>query len=176
MRNLAYWGDEEARDVGDDLYAHAKSSICPPRNGPYTLFTSFTLPSYSKSSDHDFVPDLRIKFFDEDRTLVGCVETGNLAEISFNKAKERKGQEFFVLSILLLCLVSTLCIIGHGRRRRKGRQAIMKKQNSMLRRFHYVQTNRNGDFSNPSVSASRSFGSSTTGSRLPSFPTIPEVN
>lgn len=172
--NLVYWGDDQV--VGDDLYASATSTVCPLRDGPYTLFTTFTVPTYTKDTDFEFTPALRVDFYNEDRKQIGCVETGTLAEVSYRKKRERQGQRFFVLSFFLFCLVAAFCLLGHRRRRKQGEHATIKRQASMMRRFHYVQTTRSGEIA-PVVSSSESGSFSHSNSeRMATLPSsIPEV-
>ena len=172
--NAAYLGGEA---YGDDLYSQAKTTACPIRNGLYTFFTTFTIPPYSKDYDLDFTPDIRIEFFDEDRRLIGCVETGTLAELSSKKGKERQGRQLFIMSIVLLFLLSFIFLMGHRRKRKRGELDKRKKQASMLRRFHYIQTSRSGEIGiNPAMSpafSTSSVASSLSGAR--SSAVVPSV-
>lgn len=138
--NLAYWGgDIDA----DDLYANAITTPCPLKNGPYSLFTSFTVPSYMKDSYFDITPDIHLEFTRDDkregRGLIGCVETGTLAEVGFSKSMERRGERFFVLSILIFCLIFACCLLGHRRQREEAARRRRRQKQSMQRRFHYLQ-------------------------------------
>ncbi len=174
MANLMYWGDDET--VGDDIYASAQSNACPLHDGSYTFIATFTIPSYARDTDFVFTPALRVDFYEEDRKQIGCVETGTLAEVAFRKNRQRQGQRFFVMSFLVFGFISALCLLGHRRKRKEGEQANMKRQASMMRRFHYVQTTHSGEASPPlssSDSGSFSYGNSERPSSLP--PTIREV-
>lgn len=167
--NLVSWGD--------DTYGTSQATTCPLHDGFYTFFATFTVASHAKNADHDFTPALRIDFYDEDHQQIGCVESGSLAEIAYHKKREQQGQRFFVVSFLLLCMLSAFCLLGHRRRKKQGEHANMKRQASMMRRFHYIQTTRSGEIGqalNSSESGSNSFGS---GERSPPrTPTMPEVD
>lgn len=148
-------------DGEDDMYQ--EMTACPLQNGPYSFYTSFTVPSYSNDAVFEFTPDLRIEFFDSDNDQIGCVETGTLAEISARKELEEKGQRAFVIVFLFFCLAISFCMMGHRRHRKRGERAEMKRQASMMRRFHYIRTTRSGDSSiHPSLTTSFSYGSNSS--------------
>ena len=175
--SVSYWDEQEYSSTGDDLYANAVTSPCPMKDGLFSVFISFTIPYTSKDATLKLTPDLRIRFFDASNNKLGCVETGDLAKTAFSQSMERKGQQFFLFSFLLLCLLLTFCILGHQRRRRKHERAAVKKHASIMRRFHYIQTSQSGEVqlmtTMPSLQASYSRGS-VDGSRSVRPHTIPE--
>jgi hypothetical protein len=173
--NLISW--EEDNTVEDDVYGVSQATSCPLHDGFYTFFATFTVASHGRTGDHEFTPALRIDFYDEDHQQIGCVETGSLAEIAYHKKREQQGQRFFVVSFLLLCMLSAFCLLGHRRRKKQGEQAMMKRQASAMRRFHYIQTTRSGEIDR-AITSSES-GSNSFGSRersTPQMPTIPHVD
>jgi hypothetical protein len=175
---ISYWGERESgSDVGeDDVYANdADTSPCPLQDGPFSLYISFTVPYTSKDAILKVTPDLRVRFFDEYHNKVGCVETGDLAKVTSSRSMQRKGRHIFVLSIMLFCVLITICFMGHQRRRRKEERAAVKKQASIMRRFHYIQTTRSGEVQMTySPSLHGSFSIASDGSRRGRPPTILE--
>jgi len=180
LGTIAYWGED--KDAGDDLYANARNPPCPLRNGPYSFFTAFTVPQYSKDPDLELTPDIRVHFFTAERVPVGCVETGSLAEVAFNEGMERRGERFFGISFVIFIVVFAFFLMGHQRKRNQNVRAKMKLQASMMRRFHYIRTTRSGEISStpsitPSLSGSFSFRiDNAAGRRADSPPSIPPAN
>jgi hypothetical protein len=136
FRSLSFAGATD-----DDMYIPA----CPLQEGPYELFTSFNVPQFFKDDELDFTPDLHIEFYDG-ITLeqIGCVETGTLAQMAINLRLQKRGERFFVMCIFIFISVFAICLIGHRRRRQAGVNAQANKKASIIRRFHYRRTARNG--------------------------------
>ena len=179
LESVSYWAEEDYVSTGDDEYTNAVTSPCPTQDGLFSVLISFTVPYTSKDATLKLTPDLRIRFFDGSNNKLGCVETGDLAKTASSQSLEQKGQQFFLFSFLLLCVLLTSCVLGHQRRRRKHERAEVKKHASIMRRFHYIQTAQSGEVqlmtTMPSFQGSYSRGS-VDGSRNARPHTIPEVH
>jgi hypothetical protein len=138
FRSFSYVGATD-----DDRY----SPTCPLRTGPYELFTSFTVPQFTKAEDLSFTPDLHIEFFDADsddddgETLIGCVETGAKAASAI---RQKQGETLLIICTLIFVSTFAICLFGHRRRRKAEELAEASKQAAIIRRFHYMRTSRNG--------------------------------
>jgi len=177
LESVSKWTEGEYSSTDDDVNENAATTPCPTQDGLFSVFITFSVPYTSKDATLKLTPDLRIRFFDASNNKLGCVETGDLAKTAFSQSMERKGQQFFLYSFLLLCVLLTFCLLGHQRRRRKHERAEVKKHASIMRRFHYIQTTQNGEVqlmtTMPSLQVSYSRGS-VDGTRSARPHTIPE--
>lgn len=143
-----YFTKEES-DGGDNDYQPS----CPLRKGSYELFTGFTVPRFSRDTQQEFTPDLYLEFLDaDDGTLLGCAQTGIYAELERNRRRAAWGVRLFVICVTVFVTTFGICIIGHRRKRRRVNLLGEQKNASMIRRYHYHRTTRNGTVLVPNTS------------------------
>jgi hypothetical protein len=162
LDDVTYWGETDDSSGGDDRDAAADASPCPVQDGEFLVLISFTVPYTSKDARLTSTPDLRVRFYDDSSNIIGCVETGDLGKVTFGRSMERRGQRFFLLSVLLLCFLISFCLLGNQRRRQRQERAAVNKRASIMRRFHYIQTTQSGEVqmtTSPSLQQSFSRGS-----------------
>ena len=95
--------------------------------------------------------------------MIGCVETGTLAEYSINKERSNRGAIALIVSIFLFVTTFGLCIHGYSRRRRAAETIETSRIASLLRRYRYRQSNSSAAVSlAPSLSEGRPIGSSNS--------------
>jgi hypothetical protein len=162
FRGLEFVGET---DTGSDEYVPA----CPLKEGPYELFTGFTVPKFIDDTELAFTPALHLEFYDfyeEEQPLIGCVETGTLALIAINKRNSARGELVLIICSSLFVAAFAFCLHGHRKRRKMGELAEANKKAAIIRRFHY---RRNGSvLGHPrlGLSSSADLGGSSLGSAL----------
>jgi len=153
--------------IGRDgfLYLASESgSLCPLRSDVhYLLLTSFTVPELSRRDSYvEFTPDLMVWFYASPEVaspVIGCVETGTLAEFSLSKNRSKRGALALILSIFCFVATFSLCLHGYSRRRQAAEAMKTNRLSSMIRRYNYRRSNPSGSVSLvPSLSEGRPIG------------------
>lgn len=139
FRDLDYIGN------GDD--DSMRGSGCPLIEGAYELFTSFTVPKFSRDTDIKFTPSLHIEFYDfvkDSQPLIGCVESGTLGQIAREKREAAQGQSLLIMFTVLFVVGFAGCLLGHRRSCKRSERVETNRKNAMIRRFHYRRSVQNG--------------------------------
>lgn len=161
--------------VGKDGFyyeATEEGSLCPLRSDVhYLLLTSFTVPElFHRDAIVEFVPELMLFFHatpDDNSPMIGCVETGTMAQISLERQRANRGA--IALFVSIVCFVGTfaLCLHGYSKRRRAAELLETNRVASAIRQSRYRKENPNnleGAVSLvPSLSEGRPLGSSSGG-------------
>jgi hypothetical protein len=146
QRNLCDFGSLTYSTTDEE--ADPYQTACPLKKGNYELFTSFTVPRFWRDQELDFTPDLYLEFVAaEDGRQVGCAETGTLATTNRNRRRSIIGMRALWISFFVFGLVFSICLVGHRRKKRMG-----DKSASVIRRYHYRKTTRNGTVLVPNLS------------------------
>jgi hypothetical protein len=151
--NLAYMSnDDDDTNNNNNNYA----SSCPLRKGKYQLYTAFTVPRFISDKEVHFTPDMYLQFTDaDDGHLLGCANTGAMATLDRGRRKSIRGARIFAASVVLFCTTFAVCLIGHRRKKRGGSHLLGSQKNaSIIRRYHYRRTTRNGTVLVPNMSES----------------------
>lgn len=140
--SLAYTsGDDDDTNNYNNNYAPS----CPLRKGQYQLYTAFTVPQFIPDKEVHFTPDMYLKFTDaDDGHLLGCAKTGAMATLDRGRRKSIRGARIFAASVVLFCTTFAVCLIGHRRKKRGSHLLGSQKNASIIRRYHYQRTTRNG--------------------------------
>lgn len=147
--NLGYTSDDD-----DDTNSNYAPS-CPLRKGQYQLYTAFTVPQFIPDKEVSFTPDIYLEFTDaNDDHLLGCATTGAMATLDRGRRKSIRGARIFAVSVVLFCTTFAVCLIGHRRKKRGAHLLGSQKNASIIRRYHYRRTTRNGTVLVPNLSES----------------------
>jgi hypothetical protein len=149
--SLAYTSDDDDDTNTNNNNNYAPS--CPLRKGQYQLYTAFTVPQFIPDEQLHFTPDMYLEFTDaDDGHLLGCAKTGAMATLDRGRRKSIRGARIFAASVVLFCTTFAVCLIGHRRKKRGSHLLDSQKNASIIRRYHYRRTTRNGTVLVPNMS------------------------
>ncbi|KAG7352707.1 hypothetical protein IV203_008755 [Nitzschia inconspicua] len=157
----------------DGVYYESSENggLCPLRSDlHYLLLTSFTVPElFHRDAIVEFIPNLMLLFYatgDPSSPVIGCVETGTMAQLSLEH--QRANQGAVALFVSIVCFVGTfaLCIHRYSSQRRQDADVSgTSRMASIIRRNRYRKNNPNnldGSISLvPSLSEGRPISSSS---------------
>lgn len=110
--------------------------------GFYSLKTSFTVSSFEVDQNFNYVPDLRLRFYNSSMAVIGCAHTGTSA--TYDHAATHAEMGMMALGIGLLVLGTCFGLMIYLAYRRKKRMEQEAFEQKMRQDLPYVRTTLQG--------------------------------
>eukprot|EP00546_Thalassionema_frauenfeldii_P011791 CAMPEP_0178908396 /NCGR_PEP_ID=MMETSP0786-20121207/7900_1 /TAXON_ID=186022 /ORGANISM="Thalassionema frauenfeldii, Strain CCMP 1798" /LENGTH=265 /DNA_ID=CAMNT_0020580295 /DNA_START=115 /DNA_END=909 /DNA_ORIENTATION=+ len=130
----------------DDDYVSSNTQC--PGPGDYTLHWTFNIPTFGGDNQFQFLPDIRVKFFnhpdenDDDGSTgvftLGCAGSGATETVQQSKKRQEVGQWALGIALTIFFAIFGLCLLMVYRRQEQLEKELKGRE---LHRYYYYARN-----------------------------------